>query len=223
MTAMKSPYETAYQTTQEKLASLNLTEVAFNSSASLSDEVLIIAFLGESFKITDKGKQIRCVTNNREVKIAEKIILLHYLITADGMPLTRELIGFDNLSGANFYYPTYKARIIDLMLSTFKNGLSQFLNISKKIGAKIEPEDYDNTITNQGKAIFLVLPNIPINFIYWTGDKEIPPNVQILYDANITHYLPLEDIVVVTEILTHKIIRTAKEESSANPSLYDYH
>jgi hypothetical protein len=211
---MQNPYDKTYQLAQEKFAGLDISDVAFNSSAQLADDILTVPFLGEQFLVAEKGKEIKSLTGNREVKIAEKILLIHYLTTADGTPLTRRLITFENLSEASFYYPTYKARTIDILLRTFDNNIKKFMGVSEQLGAKIE------TSLEKGKSTFLVLPNVPVIFIYWSGDREVPSNMQILYDANITHYLPQEDIVVITELLTHKIIRRAKEGKGS--ALYDY-
>lgn len=214
MTEKKNPYDTAYKLALEEFSALNLDDVSFNSSTLLDEDKLTVRLLTNDFLVTQGGKDIKCITENRDAKIAEKIILLHYLITSDGTALSREYITFENLSGANFYYPTYKARTIDILLRIFGNGLKRFGATAEKLGAKLEASEH------KYKATFLILPNVPVNFIYWAGDKEAPASLQILYDGNITHYLPVEDIVVVTELLTHKIIRQAKEDKGK--ALYDY-
>jgi len=236
--SISTPYETAYQQAIEKLASRDLDEVAFASSARLEGTTLLLNALGKTFRIEDKGKKVISASDNREVKIAEKIILLHYLVTADGSPLTRQEITFEHISGAGFYFPTYKARTINLIQQTFQNDLSRFLRICEQLGARVSSRSGSDSPISQDtpspklspsrgegrvRVKFLVLPNVPIDIIYWSGDKELPASCQIIYDANITHYLPLEDIVVLTELLVHQIIKSAKSNSSTGSALYDYH
>jgi len=38
---------------------------------------------------------------------------------------------------------------------------------------------------------------VPITFVLWRGDEEIPPSGNVLFDASIPSYLPVEDIAVV--------------------------
>lgn len=211
-----NPYEIAYQEAIKELASRNLEEVAFASSARLEENSLLLNAFGTTFRIEDYGQKITSLSDKREVKIAEKIILLHYLITADGTPLSWKEVTFENIPGAGFYYPTYKARTIDRLLAVFQNDLSKFKNICEKLGAKVK------LTQDIIRVKFLVLPNVPLDIIYWQGNEEIPPSCQIIYDANITHYLPLEDIVVITELLVQQIINLTKSNSSGASALYDY-
>ena len=222
------PYDKAYNLAVEKLASANLEDVAFNSSVQLEGDALKLNFLGEIFQAAEKGKKIYRTHSPEEVKIAEKIIILHYLITADGTPPAPQQVAFPDIPGSAFYYPTFKARTMDLLERVFQsvptadppecgNEVTRFLVISERLGARIEPTALAPGV-NHGSAQFLALPNVPITLLYWSGAEQLPPTSQILYNANITHYLPLEDIVVITELLVHKIIKKAKETS--NPMLY---
>jgi len=54
---------------------------------------------------------------------------------------------------------------------------------------------------------FQAFPNIPITYIYWNGDEEFPASVQVLFDSSIKDYLPLEDIVFLSEMLSWKLAR----------------
>ena len=196
-------YQTAYQMAIRQLSQADLDEVIFNSSAHLKDGLIYLDFLGNTYQIEQSGKRITMVEDaTREVNIAEKIIMLHYLVTADGTPLTREEIAFKDIPGAGFYYPTYKKRTMDYLVSVFKNDLTKFLKTSEALGGRVMETEEDKV-----KVKFLVLPNVPITLIYWRGETgELFPSLQILYDANVTHYLPLEDIVILPELLVHKLV-----------------
>jgi hypothetical protein len=69
----------------------------------------------------------------------------------------------------------------------------------------------DGEVVGYGDAAmrFPVLPRVPITAILWRGDDELPPSGQILFDAGITGYLPLEDIVVASEMLVGELSRSA--------------
>ncbi|MBI5778351.1 MAG: DUF3786 domain-containing protein [Planctomycetes bacterium] len=216
---MQNPYETSYKLACEKLAQLDLADVAFNSSARLADGILSIELLGETFIISaesgsasggkDRGKNI-VTSSGREPKISEKILLLHYLVTADGSPLTREEATLEHIPGAAFYYPTYKARSIDLIVRRFAAAPAGFIKAVQSIGFNLTREG------RQYRFKSLVLPNVPLSFVLWESDNSPEPAIEtlkVLYDTGITHYLPLEDIIIITEIIAHRIIKSGAEVS----------
>ena len=53
--------------------------------------------------------------------------------------------------------------------------------------------------------------HVPINVILWQGDNELKPEVNLLFDANITDYLTSEDVTIVCENITWKLINFAKK------------
>ena len=200
---MQNPYEASYKLACEKLAQMDLDDVAFNSSARLAGDVLSVELLGETFIIKERGKDITA-SSGQEPRISEKILLLHYLVTADGSPPTREEITLEHIPGAAFYYPTYKARSIDLIVRRFASAPDDFIKAAEKMGFNL---------TREGRLYrlkSLVLPNVPISFIIWESDVGLPAieTLKVLYDTGITRYLPLEDIIIITEMIAHRIIKS---------------
>jgi len=207
---MKTPYENAYKLACEKLAGLDLEDVAFNSSARLEDGAIYLDLMGETFAIKEHGSEITVDSGgaHREPSINEKIILLHYLITADGSALKGEEITLQEIPGASFYYPTYKARTIDLIISKFSHSYDKLIEVAQSIGFK--------AIKAPGSCRLksLILPNVPVSFILWlpadAGGTIDADSLKILYDAGINHYLPLEDIIILTELIAHKIVKASE-------------
>jgi len=237
---MPIPYETSYNLACEKLESLDLNDVAFNSSVQLKGDILLVNFLNETYAVKENGKDIRVVNSSREVKINEKILLLHYLITADGTAPAREEVTLENIPGASFYYPTYKARTIDLIINKFAQAPSPpEADLPKAQGSweKTTSDKFIASVKNMGFNLVkegelnrlrsLVLPNVLISFVFWAParpDGRLPDdkagqggedlsNLKILYDKNITHYLPLEDIIIISELVSHRIIKSGEQIS----------
>jgi hypothetical protein len=91
---------------------------------------------------------------------------------------------------------TYKARSIDFIINKFARVSSEFIASTENIGFNLVREGELTRLRS------LVLPNVPVSFIVWSDDLN---SLKILYDRNVTHYLPLEDIIILTEIVCHKI------------------
>jgi hypothetical protein len=52
---------------------------------------------------------------------------------------------------------------------------------------------------------------VPITIVLWQGDEEFAPEGNIVFDANISDYLSTEDITVLCETITWRLIRHLRE------------
>jgi hypothetical protein len=48
---------------------------------------------------------------------------------------------------------------------------------------------------------------VPITLVLWRGDEELAPNGNILFDANISDYVPTEDVTVLCETIIWKLVK----------------
>jgi hypothetical protein len=48
-----------------------------------------------------------------------------------------------------------------------------------------------------------------MQYVLWEGDDEFPPNAQLLFDASVGHYLSLEDIVVLGQMTTRRMLHSS--------------
>ena len=124
------------------------------------------------------------------VEIREQILLLHYLQTATGAPLTGEWISFAQVPGGEFYVEPFRHRSILRLVRTFGDRAQELIPAAEALGGQ--------TADLGGVSVSLpVFPRVPITFVLWPGDEEIPSSGNVLFDSSIPQYLPVEDIVVV--------------------------
>ena len=48
---------------------------------------------------------------------------------------------------------------------------------------------------------------LPITIVLWRGDDEFPPEGNIMFDSTISDYLDTEDIAVLCETMTWRLIK----------------
>lgn len=144
------------------------------------------------------------------VNLVTKIVVLHYLITASGDPVTgpgdaSDLIPYEDIPGCRAYAPVFERRVTRPLLSAFGFARDPFVEAGTKLGG--QREDF-------GDASFTLraLPRVPITFILWEGDQDFPPSMKVLFDRNIAACLPLEDIVVISKMAGTRITRQARME-----------
>ena len=184
---MYKGYEDAIILAQQKLDALNPIDVCGRSGVKHENGVYIIPWLGDAKRLD-------------ELSGMEKVLCLHYL-TSDGTKKpTGKHISFRDVNKAGFYEPIFTARAIRPLIKRFGTDTSGFVSAGEKLrGVPFSAGDAAVTIN--------VLPNLPISYIIWIGDDEMPANASILFDETAPRWLPAEDLVVAASLGTYKMLK----------------
>lgn len=201
-------YQVAFKYAREELTDIDIRSQCIKSGARIVRDNeqgldILLAFLNQEYIITYPQGEISFNDGSEEVPIWEKILLLHYLITARGTPLKGEFISFNQVKDGRFYYQNFLNRTTKPLAGVFGKEPGLLLTAGEDIGGRrADYGDFSITIP--------ALPRIDITIIIWAGDEEFPPDVNMVFDPNITDYLPTEDIVVLCNMVAVKLIKTAK-------------
>jgi len=131
-------------------------------------------------------------------------LLMYYLTTADGTPLTGRWISFAELPDGKFYqqaFQGYTGRLLEKNLAHDMNVLYQVA-----IDAGGNPYKFGDTA-----FLYKILPRVNLLVVFWQGDDDFPSRIQILFDAAASHYLPTDGYAIVGSILTSRLISAAKK------------
>ena len=135
--------------------------------------------------------------------IRDKILILHYFLRAAGTPLSGNFITYKELQEGINYYPTFFKRAIEPIVSNFKDEPQRLTQMAAAIGG-VKSGYGDTAVTIN------TFPLVPLTIVLWRGDKEFPPDGNILFDSTITDYLPTEDITILCEVIAWKLVRLLK-------------
>ncbi len=163
-----------------------------------------IGFFDDEIGLTIPGFDFTSARGSN-ITLTTKIVLLHYLITAGGVPLGSDLVPYEDVPGCRAYAPVFERRVTKPLLSAFGFARDAFLDAGLALGGKRQ-EYGDVSFTLRA------LPMVPLTFILWEGDPDFPPSMKVLFDRSIASYLPLEDIVVISKMAATRIIKEAKKE-----------
>lgn len=197
-------YHQAYQMASQRLRdTADLHILCYRSGATLETEagrtVVRLNYFDQPCLVTMPDVEVMAVSGNPLTQ-RDKLIILHYLITADGSPLTGKPITFKELPEGAVYYPTYVKRTIKPLLDKFADRPKSLLAAAASLGGvKANTGDFSFRLN--------ALPGVPLTVTLWLGDEELPSEGNILFDSSITGYLPTEDITVLCEILAWKLVR----------------
>jgi len=201
-------HEFAYKLAREQLSKIrDIEQQCLRSRAQYqvtsSKKAVIIRYLDQLYKIIFPDIEVSLVDSEEEVTLREKILILHYFTSAKGTPPTNRLITFQDLPAGTVYYPTFLKRTSKPLTEYFGKDPSLLVNAAEKLGSnKVDYGDAAVTIN--------AFSHVPITIVLWEGDDEFPPEGSILFDAGITDYLSTEDVIVLCEIITWKLIRYSR-------------
>jgi hypothetical protein len=137
--------------------------------------------------------------SKKTISLVTRILLLHYLLRADGTPLTGRWVGYKDIPGGLLYASVFARRVTDPLVRKFGKSAKGFREMGAALGG---------TMGDTGDASFLIqaFPRLPMQYVLWEGDEEFSPSVQVLFDASVDHYLSLEDIVVLGQMTTGRLV-----------------
>ena len=143
--------------------------------------------------------------SKKVVSLVTRILLLHYLIRADGYPATGKWVSYKDIPGGLLYAGVFARRVTEPLQRKFGKSARSF----KETGIRSGGESVEI-----GDASFILhaFPRVPLQYVLWEGDEEFPPSVQLLFDASIDHYLTLEDMVVLGQVTAGRLINRSRSE-----------
>lgn len=197
-------YNQSFQLAKERLNAVTDLPALCRKSATGYDaaaNTITFDYLNSKYLITLPDAAITVSGSNETVPIRDKIIMLHYILTAKGTPLSNQQITFKELPEGIVYFRTFYQRTIKHISNAFSRNPAKLIEAGEKLGGKK---------ANFGDAAVTInaLPYVPITFVVWRGDEEFGAEGNVLYDNTITDYLPVEDIIVLSEVVTWKLVKS---------------
>ncbi len=146
-----------------------------------------------------KHIEISLEDSAEKVPIRDKVLILHYFISAKGTPAANRVITFRELPEGIVYSPTFSKRTSQPLLRYFGKEPHLLIDASEKLGGN--KADYGDTAVTIN-----AFSRVPITIILWRGDDEFAPQGSVVFDATIVDYLATEDITVLCETITWRLV-----------------
>jgi len=198
----------AYKIACEQLAKLADAQQQCRKSGAQcqvagSKKVITLSYLAQSYLITLPDMEIAQADTTDTVPIRDKVLILHYFISAKGTPPANKSITFRELPEGVVYFPTFSQRTVKPLLDHFGQEPQRLIGAAERLGG--HEADYGDTAVTIN-----AFSRVPITIILWQGDDEFAPQGNVVFDATISDYLPTEDITVLCETITWRLVRLLK-------------
>jgi hypothetical protein len=179
----------------ERFSKVDPAEAAQNAGVcyNASEQAITVTFMGDEYRVQYPDGKVTG-PGGEETSLYLAIIILHYLVTATGTPLTGRWIAFRHLPGGDIYIEPFQNRAINPFLKNFGGNPEEFKKAALALGGR--------EIKQSGiSMVIYVLPRVPICFTIWPGDEELPASATILFDEAASSYLPTEDYAHIPAIV----------------------
>ena len=143
-----------------------------------------IKFLNSDYTVDLSTERITDNSNN-STGFLEQLCILAYLIDAEPVEFSGELVKAELLPGGQFFFRGPHCLPDDKVLKAFGRNPELLYSASEELNAsKCEFGDASVEV--------LILPRVSAVFIVWGEDDEFPARSSILFDSEVYRQLPLD-------------------------------
>jgi hypothetical protein len=198
-----SVYLTTYEGLRGRLAAHSLDHLVERSGAArLADDRLRLRCAGRDYTVLHPdGTVLQEDGSPADVHVA--ILLLLYLMEATGRPATGQWISFEQLPGGAGYLASFRGRVVAPIMKAFGQRPERLLAAARALGG--EPMALGDVAVR-----IPALPRVPIAYILWRGDDELPPSASVVFDASVEGYLDAEVLTALAELTSRRLVAAAE-------------
>lgn len=176
------------------------------AGGAVTPDGVSVLFFGRPHLATHPGGAVRAANPAhaeeppRAAHISIQIVLLHYLLAADGAPPADRWLAFRELPDGLFYAQAFAGHAEGLLAEKLGADLPRFRQAAEALGGQ-------SLDLADAAYRFPAFPRLAVAALLWAGDDDFPAQARILFDANAGHYLPTEDLAGIGDWLAHRLTR----------------
>jgi len=147
----------------------------------------------ETAELTDQiSNPNKMLTNTIET------LLSHYAV-GNPSPLAGTLIKYRDLPGGCAYEEAFIRRAVQPVADVFGDNPEEILSVAERLGGK--PLGHGDASVE-----IPALKGIPLTYVVY-AKEDYPASASILFDASAKDYLPTEDLAVLGEVVTIRLLQ----------------
>jgi hypothetical protein len=132
-----------------------------------------------------------------------RLLILTYLTGATTTPLQGRWVTPVEFSGGDLFFSSDAHNLAFRELLNAFNSAEDFLKAGQKLGGKKDK-------IGDSSFVLLTLPRIPILFIYWAGDEELPSKISVLVDESARNHLAIDALWLAIRISEKRLLEVGK-------------
>ena len=204
-------FERNYENSFSELINKNLEDIAGKAGAQINGNGELVLGFFEKSVLIDLNKSKIFVLNCKYRHLFEpdsekfepldlfsSTIILHFLLTADGTPLSGEWILYRELPDGLFYASTIQG-VLQPLAKKYENRGGEFLRKLLEMGG-------EKNKNFKFSGIIYPFKKFPVLFIIDEKDEEFDANIRVLFDSSASHYLKTDVIKTLLVYIVRKLL-----------------
>ena len=198
-------YQNALEIAQKTLKQQDPVDLAQRSGGTYVEDgegAVSLTFIDRKIlvRFNDMHVQMENDADANEIPIQEKVLVLHYLLGAQGQEPSGRLITYREIPSGEFYFPAFKKRAIDPMVAMFGQNGEAFQSLAVELGGSRQ------TDLSGLSYRFLPVPLVPITLQLHEADDEFPASGNVLFDETVAEILSLEDVAWLSGMIVYRLM-----------------
>ena len=199
----KETYINIYNNSFEKLAKIEIENISKRTKSEVIDRTkLKLNFFERKVFLEIKNKKIYYLEDSQEndkkyLDVFSSVLILHYLLNADGTHLENKWISFRELPDGLFYWRTIP-KILEPLVRKYESSGDKFLKKIMEIGGKIN-KGFEHS------SIVYPFSMFPVLMILYEKDEEFEASFRVLFDSGASHYLRTDVIKLIILFIVNKL------------------
>lgn len=184
---------------RRELVACDAADVARRAGLAVRNGRLDLTLLDSSYSI---GWPDLSITFRDGTDCPEELVLLvlDYLVRADGSVPTGEWIGFQELPDGAFYRHAFQGYSGDRLVRDLTADIDRFRRAARALDGEPLP-------MGDAAFAFRVLPHVPLAVVWWDGNDEFPANATVLFDRVAGAYLPTDGLAILGRMLCGALVK----------------
>jgi len=164
---------------------------------------LRLSYLQQPYLIHWPNAEVQHAGTGEEASLAVPVLLLNYVLHANGQHPSGAWIAFREIPGAATYDGPFSKRALLPLVKTFDGQERLLLAAAVTLGG--------TSATVADVSVTLpILPLLPVTYGLWHGDDEFTASGVILFDASARKLLTIECLVVAASNGVYAMMKAAR-------------
>ena len=194
-------YELVVKHDQARFLARDPWEMAACTGLFLKEDQILVPYFGVDFSLCIKDAVITYADGRKALPpVYIRMMILHHLLEAKkGAVLAGEFVTMHSLKDTCVHTEAFNNRAVYPLARAFAANLEAFRKAGEALGGVPAPG-------GDHAFILYAFPTIPIKYIFWDGDDEVPAAANVLFDANVTDFTHPEDVIGLGEYGAYYLI-----------------
>ena len=133
-------------------------------------------------------------------------VLIHYLLKGNQGEPANQFVKLEALASPVFKNNYSQGALEFPLIKCFKGRVPELLAVAESLGGRPGGESGLGSVS----LVFNLLPQIPIQLIFYDQDAEFPARVTLLYDRNATLFIEFEYLAVLATHFVQALLKKQK-------------